>query len=332
MALPVLTIAPHIASKLTAIFASPWRQLVYIFDGETFQRVDGQPGSMTPDGAYETNGRPSRLPSFWQRLFSDIAIRLSDEDVLQVRKFIPVPKRALVGSFIANNIATIVPLTSDVLSTQYVILGKTENGFDVRIAVVKRDIIERLWKLDRSLGLCADRIMLGDSTLFLLRSANERSRLSVLLGCTTMLLLALPALYAAQLYNRVAQNKLTIESLDQSIINAQAAAKNLRERRSMLEKQDAAVATLNDEKSKTPHLVLLLDELSKSVPDNAWLNQIQFQGGKVTISGFGASASTVIDALNNSNWLGDAATAGPIVMDPVHKAERFVINASAKRD
>lgn len=311
----------------------PWRRIVYHYENGDLRRVPDRDGvSALADEGREGPKGSAQTASFLERLVSNIVHRLGDDDVLIINKRILVPRRDLVGQFIANNITSLVPLSPDQIVVRHTISNMVENGFSVDIAVVDRKCIDRLWALDRQLGLRGDCIELCDSRFSIAKVSPHVWMSSVKGLVTTLLLLALPILYALTLQFRIAQNHETLQALEQSVLNARILAEKLRDVRNDIERRESAISTLNVEKSKTPHLVLLLEDITQHVPDTAWLTQFQLQGHKITVSGFAESVNSVITALNQSGRVTNASAAGSIVFDPIQKAERFTISATLRSE
>ena len=77
-----------------------------------------------------------------------------------------------------------------------------------------------------------------------------------------------------------------------------------------------------------PPLVVLLDGLSKAVPDGAWLLSLSVSGHEVVMDGLAPSAASVALALEQSHAFADVSFRSPIARDPRTGLEHFQISAA----
>ena len=69
--------------------------------------------------------------------------------------------------------------------------------------------------------------------------------------------------------------------------------------------------------------IRLLDELSRTIPDDSWLYEIQLNGKDVRIFGFSPSASGLIGLLDGSAVFTNAQFRSPVTQGPRRGTERF---------
>jgi general secretion pathway protein L len=97
--------------------------------------------------------------------------------------------------------------------------------------------------------------------------------------------------------------------------------------RSNLEETAAAANFLAVEKSRQPSMVLLLDDLTRRLPDDTWLERLNFSRGEVSLNGQSSQAAKLLDILQDSTLLRSAALSGPIQPDARSGKDRFNITA-----
>ena len=73
--------------------------------------------------------------------------------------------------------------------------------------------------------------------------------------------------------------------------------------------------------------IALLDEVSRQLPDEAWLLHLTIKGEAVTLAGYAARPSALIGRLEASDFIGSVSFTAPIVMDPRVERERFTLQA-----
>lgn len=116
-----------------------------------------------------------------------------------------------------------------------------------------------------------------------------------------------------------------IESLRQASEAAHDEARSVARMRSTLEDAATAANFLAVEKARQPSAVLLLDELSRLLPDDTWLERLNFSRGEVTLSGQSGQAPRLVEILQASQLLRDPALSGPIQPDSRTRKDRFNI-------
>ena len=75
----------------------------------------------------------------------------------------------------------------------------------------------------------------------------------------------------------------------------------------------------------TPSKVAALEELTRLLPDTAWVTDLKIDGSSVDISGLASSAITLIPILERSAFFVDATSTAPLTFDQREDKERFSI-------
>jgi general secretion pathway protein L len=97
--------------------------------------------------------------------------------------------------------------------------------------------------------------------------------------------------------------------------------------RSTLEEAATAANFLAVEKARQPSMVLLLNELSVLLPDDTWLERMNFSRGEVSLAGQSGQAAKLVEILQGSTLLRNPALSGPIQPDARSGKDRFNITA-----
>jgi general secretion pathway protein L len=93
--------------------------------------------------------------------------------------------------------------------------------------------------------------------------------------------------------------------------------------------QQKALTMINAKKRGAPASVLVLEALSRAVPDNTYLTQLHVEGGKVQIAGLTEDAPGLIRLIEQSPSFKHAAFDAPTTQSPGERGERFHIEAHA---
>lgn len=83
-------------------------------------------------------------------------------------------------------------------------------------------------------------------------------------------------------------------------------------------------------RAATPPVSLLLEEMAKLLPDDAWAVQFNWSERQVEIEGVSRSAAQLVPRLEASPLLGRVTFLTPLVRDPVSGAERFHFGIALK--
>ena len=97
--------------------------------------------------------------------------------------------------------------------------------------------------------------------------------------------------------------------------------------RSTLEESATAANFLAVEKARQPSMVLLLDDLTELLPDDTWLERMNFSRGELSLAGQSGRAAKLVEILQGSKLLRSPALSGPIQPDARSGKDRFNITA-----
>lgn len=98
--------------------------------------------------------------------------------------------------------------------------------------------------------------------------------------------------------------------------------------RELAEKSQTAstfASSFNKLRTETVSRAAIIEEITRVLPDSAWLSDIKINGTSVDISGLASSASALIADIERSPYFVDATAISPITFDPHEDKERFGI-------
>jgi general secretion pathway protein L len=134
----------------------------------------------------------------------------------------------------------------------------------------------------------------------------------------TLLILALQiplerkADYAAALSERVAAERARVAELQR-----------LRGEIASLETETTSLADLKRQDALT---LALLDQVTRLLPDTAWLNQLSVSGDRLELSGYSPNSSQLIATFEQSPRFTEALFRAPVTQDPHLGLERFSLS------
>lgn len=96
------------------------------------------------------------------------------------------------------------------------------------------------------------------------------------------------------------------------------------------EKLTAEYNFMLDKKQEIPPVVVLLDELSRLLPDDTWVHQFSLKGKELQIQGETVSSSKLIALIENSKFLHNANFRAPLTKGYKPNSERYHLAAEVK--
>lgn len=141
-------------------------------------------------------------------------------------------------------------------------------------------------------------------------------------------LVAASVLFLLLAMGRLIENRAAaVEALSDQSEAVQREARAVAKLRDSLEEAAKAANFLAIEKSRQPSMVLLLDDLTRRLPDDTWLERLSFGRGEVSLTGQSGQAAKLLEILQESTLLRSPALSGPIQPDTRSGKDRFNITA-----
>lgn len=144
-----------------------------------------------------------------------------------------------------------------------------------------------------------------------------------------MILLAL-GLMASAVYLYIDRHEKALQALQSDINGLKVKVASQKE---ALVKAQAAFANIENYsrlKQDTVSKVLLLEELTRLLPDSAWVTDLKMDSSTVEIAGLAASSTALIPILERSSAFMDATSTASLTFDPREEKERYAIRARVR--
>ena len=261
------------------------------------------------------------------------AIELGRDQVLNPEFDVPVESAQNLDEVVRAEIDRRTPFSPDEVYYTYRVAGAdTEmKRLTVRLWIAKADFIDEAAQIALAAGLSPVRIGVdGDRA-----AANSQAPIDLLPPSLAAghapyfsrlawgLVLAILAMGAATIH-------LSFENRHAILIAAEAKAKTLRQDRQAEEKarkqlddlMTVANAIFEKRQSKMASIILL-DELTKRLPDSSWLQQLAVNGEKASISGYSRNSSSLVRSLGKGKFFKDIRFAAPVTRDQRLGQDRF---------
>ena len=123
-------------------------------------------------------------------------------------------------------------------------------------------------------------------------------------------------------------NKLhVINTLEARAELVTAKAEVIQRLREEVEQLGAGTRFLVEKKQATPLTLEIIDELTRLLPDDTWINRLDIKGQEVEIQGQSASAASLIPLIESSDRLRNPRFRSPVTQLPGSDNERFHLSA-----
>ncbi|MDT8410577.1 MAG: PilN domain-containing protein [Wenzhouxiangellaceae bacterium] len=151
---------------------------------------------------------------------------------------------------------------------------------------------------------------------------HARARFNALLGLGLIVALGLVMMQSLILRER------TLSELQASADSLRAEALQVTQLQQELQDSLLAANYLSQRRASQPATIELLDEVTRLLPEDIWLQRFQLQGKDLTIQGLADGSQRIVGLLNESEMLASPEIRGTINIDPVTGKERFTTMAS----
>ena len=293
-------------------------------------------GRMTPrpdDRAGET-AEVSRLVREATQSGYDIRLRLPADEALRKSIGLPIAAEEDLRQVLAFEMDRQTPFTAEQVYFDFSIRGRdAEAGrMDVELVAVPRRVVDQAVARAAAWGATPNIVDIGggdsddDWSLNLLperelQRNGRGDRLTAALAVIAALLL-LAVVYvpleqqsAALAYQRAALDKVKEDA---------EAAIRLRQD---IERLFAESDFLAKHKRESVKAVFILEEMTRILPDDTWLQRFQINDHEVRISGFSPSASKLVGLIEKSAFFERARFRSPVTQDQRTGMERFNLTA-----
>jgi general secretion pathway protein L len=227
------------------------------------------------------------------------------------------------------------PFTSDQIYYDFTVVARDSRAhtLTVDLVVAPRRVVDDLLTGLAGIGLLPDLVTTkcneGEepASVNLMPSQNRRHKkitphfVNVALGALAIALLitavALPLLNKRYLIQ-------SLEPLLETAANKAEVAHQLREKVDQLTSESRFLV---GKKQSSLSTLQILDEITRILPDDTWINRLEIKGPEIQIHGQSMSAAALIPLIESSQSLHDARFRSPVTKLPRADIERFHLSA-----
>ncbi len=316
--------------------------LLIAIDGDEFRLLEPKLAKAGPetlsDGALPLPAMLDLLAARIRNRDIDGPIGIRVPPSMCLRRTVNIPRAAArdVARVLAMDLERSTPLKATDVLSGYTIVERPGQPSQLAVQhfILKRKRVEAIADAIERLGVTVGHVEVapheGGAALPLravtVAAAPASSKRSVALLNSILVALVLGlGIYAAGTTLR--RHETAVADLQQA--NALLAAKE-RARKAALTKTEADLELINGSARLRAEYVAradILEELSRILPDTAWITDLRIDGTTLDISGQAKSATALLPLIETSAYFVDATLSTSVTFDPGEEMERFSIRA-----
>jgi general secretion pathway protein L len=259
-----------------------------------------------------------------------IVLRLRPDEVVQTRLSVPAAAREVLEAVVRNQIERLAPWPAERAFFAYETSPGADGSamLDVRLAVAARSLVDGLVADLNALGFAPGVVDYGEDAsteprLNLLTVGSGGSRRPGRLLLWGVGLLCLAALIAGA----IGTLGLVQQSRDLGALTAQLQELQVKSAAALPGQASARrLAWLAEERGRQPSMAIVLEALSRALPDDAWLTRLEVEQGTVRLAGNAANAAALIGRIEASGHFADVQFSAPTTLAE-GEGESFTITA-----
>ncbi len=305
---------------------------------EILNRASGQSAKISTD---DRQGLASALAALHSKHRRDgntevsVRVLLPEEDCLKRVLNLPEAAEADTENILRLDLQRATPFQASEIYSAHRINPKNEPDGQIEVEqfIVKRSFVDLLIAPLTELGARVEAICIVRSlnpfqavSGNLLAQHQEPASLSkpaqwslLMAGVTVMA----SALFVTSVLHH---QSLTLEMFGQQIAALKAEAREIQTRQSKSETARLNAEDLVRNKQEAITVTETLEELTRLLPDEAWLTKLIVSGGKLQLVGFASAADQILPMIEDSRLFSSPTFSAPVRLDAKTQKERFRIS------
>jgi general secretion pathway protein L len=261
-------------------------------------------------------------------------LRLAETDVLCKTVTLPLAAERQLDQVLAFEMDRETPFGPDEIFWSHRVAqrDRSRGQLAVRLLLVPRVTLDALLGALGRVGILPKRAEIGDGPdqgCYLPLGADggglhDPMRRRLLRWPAAALCVGLAVAVVALPFARQAS---ALAALDEEIAGGRSAAGEAEKLRQEIDRLTGTAGLIESERDKAGRPLITIAALTRLLPDDTYLTELQMQQHRVTLSGRSAGASRLIGALAAGNQLRNPAFAAPVTRIEAAKAELFTITA-----
>lgn len=299
-------------------------------------RADDEPAVLDVFGAGEgtelLRGRWRDILAEFEDGKPEVRLCLHEDQYLPLPVEMPAAVEGSLGQALAYQLDQISPFRADQVLMDHRVerVDQAHGRLHATVRIAPTETLEPLLARTRALGITVHAVdtLTGDDPprpegFNLLpedsrpRYVHARARFNALLAAGFVVLLALVMVQTLVLRER------TASGLEREADALRTEARRVMQLQQEFEESVQAANFLAEKRAEQPQVIELLDEITRVLPEDMWLQQFQLQGDELRIQGQADGSQRVIGLLDESELFTAPEITGAISIDPSTGQERF---------
>ncbi len=269
----------------------------------------------------------------------EIGLRLSYQTCFVRKMELPAAATADFPQLLAIDLERATPFKLKDVYSAYTIdtqVGRSGKA-SIRQLVIKRSVVDGLISILETAGRKVSRLDCWDEdgkvslpvnfleTVSLKPQTSHGSRLvPKLLAATAVSLAALAA------YLVIDRNESALAEIQAQTARLKTKVQATRDAAAKSQTMMSEIESFRRLRTSIPSKVAALEELTRLIPDTAWVTDLKIDGSNVDIAGLATSAVTLVPILERSAFFVDATSTAPLTFDQREDKERFSIRVKIR--
>ncbi|HXH03628.1 MAG TPA: PilN domain-containing protein [Candidatus Competibacteraceae bacterium] len=270
-----------------------------------------------------------------QGRFPQRVLRLPADRVLSGTLSLPQVAEGSLRQVVGFEIDRLTPFASSEVYYAVQVLERQPAAKRIRVQfhVVPREVLDGLLERLQRFGFTPNAVEVAgaaDGINLLPPARQPRQGLGQHLQRLTTLLLVL--LLAAVVLLPLWQQRALVLALMPQVNVAQARAGELLKLREELDTLEASTSFLRQKKQAAAPVIDVLNELTRLLPDDTWVEQMDIRGAQIQVRGLSAEAAKLIGIVEGSPMFEGVTFASPVFADQQSGRDRFHLSARLARE
>jgi len=306
-------------------------------EGERAKMLESRNGEPVPVGELDFNASGSMHAMLAGSRGGNrrMVVRLSEDQILTREVSFPAQVRNNLAQVLAYEMDRLSPFRSDQVYFDYRALENPERRDKVRVelALCQRARVQDWLHRLRDMGAPADQVTWDGAwpKANLLPAAERPQRGPGLFSWNKLLIALVLSLGAAVLATPLWQMQQIRDERAGQIEELKKRAEKVKEVRAALELARQGSTAALKRKLDQPRMIDLLLELTDRLPDNTWVQNMDFRDGDIQIRGESEQATALINLLDQAPGITAVTFRSPVVQVGGSDRERFHISLKYKR-
>jgi len=262
-------------------------------------------------------------------------VELAPEQVLTRSVSFPSQVRDNLAQVLGYEIDRLSPFQSDQVYFDFRVHDEAGRGdkLSVELALCRRDLASDWLQRLRDVGAPAESLTWNGAwpKANLLPVSERPQRGSGPFSLNKLLLALVLMLGAAALATPIWQKQQIRDDRAAGIEDLKVGAEKVHEMRTSLERARQGSVAVLQRKWEQPRMIDLLRELTERLPDDTWIQNLDFRDGEIQVRGESTQATALINLLDQAPGITEVAFRSPVVQVAGSGAERFHISLTYER-